>query len=101
MTSLQLVLLLAALQIADAASTLYFLKHTQLHEANPVLRWAFERFGPATSLLVSKGIFMAAIWYYHDVTPLWMLWSVAVFYVGVVGWNVYNIRQYRERMNGN
>jgi hypothetical protein len=101
MTSLHLVLLLAALQIADAASTLYFLKHTQMHEANPILRWAFDRFGPVTSLLVSKGVFVAAVWYYHDVLPMWMLWSAAVFYVGVVVWNVYNIRQYGERMNGN
>jgi hypothetical protein len=101
MTSLQLVLLLAALQIADAASTLHFLKHTQMHEANPVLRWAFERFGPEASLLVLKGIFVAAVWYYHDVLPMWTLWGAVMFYVGVVGWNVYNIRQYRERMNDN
>lgn len=54
MTTFHLSILIAALQLADAASTLYFLKHTRLQEANPLLRNLFEKFGPVPVLRQSR-----------------------------------------------
>lgn len=91
MTPLQLSILIAALQLADAASTLYFLRHTRLQEANPILRTLFEKFGAAPTLLTLKGGFAAAIWHWHASIPVQTLWFLVVLYVGVVGWNVWHI----------
>lgn len=96
MTTEHLAILIGVLQAADAATTLYFLKHTTLQEANPLLRRLFDIFGPAQTLLVSKGLLAAAIWYWHAAIPVESLWLIVVVYVGVVAWNFKHILRVRE-----
>jgi hypothetical protein len=55
---MELLALLAALQIGDAYSTLRFLKHG-VKEANPIMLWLFEQIEPLPALIVTKIIIIA------------------------------------------
>lgn len=81
--------LLALTNLADHASTVYFLKHTTLTEANPVLRKVIERFG-LTGLFFTKASVLGVIGLIHYIQPLpWqVLAGMCVMYVLVVIWNI-------------
>ena len=93
MTAQHLILAIIVLQIADAASTVYFLQRTNLTEANPILAKLFELVDPLVVLLTLKGVFAVAIWMYQDSFAIEALWFVAAVYVGVVVNNVRLIRK--------
>lgn len=58
---LLLALLFAAASAADALITLKLLGRPGKREANPLLRRLFQRFGAGPSLLITKGIIVAAV----------------------------------------
>ena len=88
-----LIFLIATLQLADIATTLYFLRHSTLKEASPLLLWFFERIGPAPTLFGLKGAYCAAIWYWYASIPEQTLWVVVAILVGVVLWNLHHIQK--------
>jgi hypothetical protein len=90
------VYLLIALQVADIATTLYFLKHTTLIEGNPILRKLFDQFGAAPTLLVAKGAFVVLLWVSYPYLSgyEWMLWPICAFYVWVVVYNLKMIKRH-------
>ena len=96
MTAQHLILAIIVLQIADAASTVWFLGTTNLVEANPVLAKLFQLADPLVVLLVLKGIFAVGIWTFQTDFAAWALWAVAALYVGVVASNVRLIRKAQE-----
>jgi hypothetical protein len=82
--------ILLALQCLDIGTTWYALERVSgAYEANPVMRWLFERVGLLPALLGTKAAFMAGV-YYLQPDP-WGLVVVILVYVGVVGHNVRNI----------
>ena len=93
MTAQHLILAIIVLQIADAASTVYFLQRTNLVEANPILAKLFELVEPLVVLLTLKGVFAAGIWMYQDSFAIEALWAVTALYVAVVINNVRLIRK--------
>lgn len=54
---MELLILLAVLQIGDVLTTLRFLK-AGIPEANPVARWLFEAVGVVPAILVLKILFL-------------------------------------------
>jgi hypothetical protein len=88
--------LLIFLQFADAISTLYFLKHTTIQEANPVLKWAFDKFGAMRTLIIAKGTLIAFLWYYQEFLTQSFLIGFCLLYIAVVIWNVYLIIKHRK-----
>jgi len=95
-TAQNLILAIIVLQVADALSTVYFLDRTDLIEANPVLAKLFDLFGHIPTLLLLKGAFAAAIWYWQDLFAYWALVAVAAGYVAVVANNVRLIRKHKR-----
>ena len=93
MTAQHLILAIIVLQVLDAASTVYFLRHTNLTEANPVLVKLFELADPLIVILTLKCIFAVGILVNHDAFHMWGLWFVAAVYVAVVVNNVRLIRK--------
>lgn len=93
MTAQHLILAIIVLQIADAASTVYFLGKTDLVEANPVLAELFKLVEPLVVLLTLKGVFAVGIWMYQDSFAIEALWAVTALYVAVVINNVRLIRK--------
>lgn len=82
-----LLFLLIMLQLADAFTTVRILKNGG-REANPVMNWLFQKFGTEVSLGVMKILvvsLVAAAW--NETLTFWL----CVFYIGVVGWNAYQI----------
>lgn len=94
MTAQHLILAIIVLQVLDAASTVYFLQHTTLTEANPILAKLFEVVEPLIVLLTLKSVFAVGIWMYQDSFAVEALWAVAALYVGVV---VNNLRLIRKK----
>ncbi len=93
MTAQHLIIAIIVLQIADAASTVYFLQHTTLTEANPLLARLFKLADPLIVLLVLKGIFAVGIWTFQTHFAIEALWAVTALYVAVVINNVRLIRK--------
>jgi len=75
------------LQIADSLTTVHILKQGG-REANPALAWLFDKVGMIPSLVVMKLLAIGAVtWAWN----LWITVALCVFYMGVVGWNSYQI----------
>lgn len=72
------------LQVADAVTTIKALKIKGNREVNPVMRWLFERFGVARSLIVMKVVVTGYIFTALDVIPIWALGGLVAFYAWVV-----------------
>ena len=84
---LSLLFLLTALQVADAFLTVKILKGGG-QELNPVMRWAMGKLGVVNALAALKTPFVllvAAVW--NETLTFW----VCVLYIGVVGWNTYQV----------
>ena len=81
-----LLFLFILLQIADSLTTVHILKNGK--ELNPFLNWAFEKIGIGATLAIIKTvavILVTAVW------NEWLTFGLDVFYIGVVGWNSYQI----------
>ena len=82
-----LLFLFILLQIADCLTTVHILKQGG-REANPVLAWLFDKVGMIPSLVVMKLLAIGAVtWAWNE----WITLGVTVWYLGVVGWNSYQI----------
>lgn len=80
-----LLLLLIALQIIDAATTLYGLRSDGAHESNPLMRSLFDRFGDAPVLLITKLAMILAFVIYSDAPHIQALLIAAnVLYAGII-----------------
>jgi len=75
------------LQIADSLTTVHILKNGG-REANPFLNWAFQKLGMGATLAIIK---VAAVLLVFVAWNEWLTFGLDVFYIGVVGWNSYQI----------
>jgi ribose/xylose/arabinose/galactoside ABC-type transport system permease subunit len=75
------------LQIADSLTTVHILKNGG-REANPFLNWAFQKLGMGATLAIIK---VAAVLLVFVAWNEWLTLGLNVFYIGVVGWNSYQI----------
>lgn len=81
-----LVALLAITQALDAWTTLVILKRGG-RELNPIMRAAFDEFGPETALLLKGvGVTLAGYWL-AKAGALWALGALVAFYAGVIAFN--------------
>ena len=85
-----------ALQVADALTTYYAIKMGG-SEANPVVRKLMQAIGVLPAMLAFKALSVAAVYFgaYAMGADVLMFW--VLFYVGVVGWNVVQIKKLRSR----
>jgi hypothetical protein len=73
------------LQAADAVTTTIVLDKGG-REANPVMKWLFDKFEVIPTFIITKGVVIALFWHYSADIPVW-LWLVMI---GFYGWVVYN-----------
>lgn len=95
---ISLVILLALLQIGDLLTTEKILGAGG-KELNPVMNYLFSKFG-MHNVLVVKAVAVSCfgIWVY-TIYPL-VLIPLCVLYLGVVGWNSYQILNTKGKNNG-
>ena len=86
---LHLAILLSLLQVADAATT-YRIINKGGRELNPVMNWLFKRFGMLNVLAVKVILVSMAGVYLYITFPVGLI-PLCILYVGVVGWNSYQI----------
>lgn len=88
---MELLIVLAMLQLADTLSTVVALKKGCV-EANPVLANLFNRFGVIPTLIISKTV-LVAIAYRTMASPLWseVMIVLCCIYTTVVVNNIRNI----------
>lgn len=60
-------------------------------EANPVMRWLFERVGTVPALVATKLAAVAAVWLTMGVYSAWVLTAVNAGYAFVVWRNHYKV----------
>jgi hypothetical protein len=84
-----LAILLSLLQVADAATT-YKILNNGGRELNPVMDWLFKRFGMLNVLAVKVVLVTIAGIYLYITFPVGLI-PLCILYVGVVGWNTYQI----------
>lgn len=75
------------LQIADSLTTVHILKQGG-REANPFMNWLFDKIGIPAALAVMKVFVIIAVFIAWDE---WLTFGLTVAYMGVVGWNSYQI----------
>jgi len=73
------------LQAADAVTTTIVLDKGG-REANPIMRWLFDKIEVIPTFIIMKGIVIAVFWAYAETIPVWMWLAMIGFY----GWVVYN-----------
>ena len=83
-----LAILLAFLQVGDVVTTEKILQNGR--ELNPVMNWLFTKFG-MHNVLVVKAVVVTSIGVMLAVTYPIVLIPLCVLYVGVVGWNSYQL----------
>lgn len=83
-----LAILLALLQVGDVVTTERILKNGR--ELNPIMAWLFTKFG-MHNVLVVKAVVVTSIGVMFAVTYPIVLIPLCVLYVGVVGWNSYQL----------
>ena len=71
------------LSVLDGITTYRALKRPGTREANPVMRWLFERFGIHQTLIVSKMAAIVAVWTTMGPYSLWVLAGVNAFYAWI------------------
>jgi len=82
-----LLFLFILLQIADCLTTVYILKQGG-REINPFMNWLFGKVGILAALIGMKlivTIALVAVW------NEWLTLGLDAAYLGVVGWNSYQI----------
>ena len=75
------------LQIADCLTTVHILKNGG-QKANPFMNWLFDKIGIPAALTVMKLIVLIAVFIAWNE---WLTLSLDIAYLGVVGWNSYQI----------
>jgi len=89
-----LLLIFIFLQIADCFTTIYILEKNG-KELNPVLAKLFDWVGVWQGLVIVKSIAIAIVLIGTKLLPIefsyWLLGLGDVVYLGVVGWNSYQI----------
>lgn len=89
--------LLIFLRLADIATTHYALRTGIGTEANPLLRKLFDKFGHAPVLLVTKGVFIAGVWFGQDYIHPYAIVAMVALYLWVVASNLNVILKGRKR----
>ena len=84
----------AAVNVLDAALTLYALKLGG-SEGNPLLRALMRRVHPALVLAATKGAYIVLVGAWLPAVSPWLPWMTA-FFVAVCAWNVVQIRRLRK-----
>ena len=84
----------AAVNILDAALTLYALKLGG-SEGNPLLGALMRRVHPALVLAATKGAYIVLVGAWLPAVAPWLPWMTA-FFVAVCAWNVVQIRRLRK-----
>lgn len=78
--------ILAALQLADIATTAYAIRSRIAHESNPVMAWLIDNLGLAIALVIPKVLVLYML--YHYVLPLawagYIIGALVVLYSVVV-----------------
>ena len=89
-----LLFLFILLQIADCLTTVYILGKGG-SEANPVMNWLFNKIGMWQTLVVIKtgvvALLLVVTKLAPEVSALLALVVCNIIYLGVVGWNSYQI----------
>ena len=75
------------LQIADSLTTVHILKNGG-REANPFMAWLFDKLTVAGGLSLLKVVVILVVFVAWNE---WLLFGLDAVYVGVVGWNTYQI----------
>ena len=75
------------LQIADSLTTVHILMNGG-REANPFMNWLFDKIGIPAALAVMKVFAIIAVFIAWNE---WLTFGLTVAYMGVVGWNSYQI----------
>ena len=83
-----LAILLAFLQVGDVVTTEKILQNGR--ELNPIMNWLFTKFG-MHNVLVVKAVVVTSIGVMFAVLYPIVLIPLCVLYVGVVGWNSYQL----------
>ena len=83
-----LAILLAFLQVGDVVTTEKILQNGK--ELNPIMNWLFTKFG-MHNVLVVKAVVVTSIGVMLSVLYPIVLIPLCVLYVGVVGWNSYQL----------
>jgi len=73
------------LQAADAVTTTIVLDKGG-REANPVMKWLFDRFEVIPTFIVTKGVVISFFWVYAEAIPVWLWLGM----IGLYTWVVYN-----------
>jgi len=89
--NLLLVILIGALQIGDVLTTEKILGNGG-KELNPVMNWLFTEFG-MHNVLLTKAVLITSLAIILDTVAPVALIPIAVMYIGVVGWNLNQIRK--------
>jgi len=84
-----LLILFIALQIADCVTTVKILSAGGT-EVNPIMAKLFGLVGVVPGLIIMKGIIIVAM-YIASLYQPWLLIPAVVLYVGIVGWNAYQM----------
>ena len=84
----------AAVNMLDAALTLYALKLGG-SEGNPLLGALMRRVHPALVLAVTKGAYIVLVGAWLPAVAPWLPWMTA-FFVAVCAWDVVQIRRLRK-----
>ena len=84
----------AAVNVLDAALTLYALKLGG-SEGNPLLGALMRRVHPALVLAAAKGAYIVLVGAWLPAVSPWLPWMTA-FFVAVCAWNVVQIRRLRK-----
>ena len=84
----------AAVNVLDAALTLYALKLGG-SEGNPLLRAMMRRVHPALVLAATKGAYIVAVGAFLPAVASWLPWMTA-FFVAVCAWNTVQIVKLRR-----
>lgn len=83
--------LFVALSVGDIISTRRALDAGK-REANPVMRWIFERFDATAALIVTKALAVSAVWATMSPDSTWVLVVIDAFYAWVVWHNTRLVR---------
>ena len=89
--NLLLVILIGILQIGDVLTTEKILGKGGT-ELNPIMNWLFTKFG-MHNVLVTKAVLIISLAIVADAVAPVALIPIAVIYIGVVGWNLNQIRK--------
>lgn len=85
--------LLTLLQLLDIWTTHKCLSRSGTVESNPILARMFTKLGILPTLILTKGAYIALLWWGAQYVPVELLYAIAAFYVWVV-WN--NLRILRS-----